>query len=38
VNDAPAGARLRIRVADGALTALSEGAVDDEQGGADEAH
>ncbi len=38
VNDAPAGARLRIRVADGALTALSEGAIDDEQRGADEAY
>ena len=36
--DAPAGARLRIRVADGALTALSEGAIDDEQRGADEAY
>lgn len=29
VADAPAGTRLRIRVADGAVTATSEGAVDD---------
>jgi len=28
VHDAPAGARLRVRVADGALTASSEGAID----------
>ena len=39
VADAPAGTRLRIRVADGALTALSEGALDDDQpGGGDEAY
>jgi exodeoxyribonuclease VII large subunit len=28
VNDAPAGTRLRVRVADGAVTAVSEGATD----------
>jgi len=29
VDDAPAGTRLRIRVADGAVTAVSEGGPDE---------
>ncbi|KRE29167.1 exodeoxyribonuclease VII large subunit [Mycobacterium sp. Soil538] len=31
VADAPVGARLRVRVSDGAITAISEGAVGDEE-------
>lgn len=31
VADAPVGTRLRVRVSDGAITAISEGAVGDEE-------
>jgi exodeoxyribonuclease VII large subunit len=38
VSDAPPGTRLRIRVADGAVAAVSDGAADAADGGPHEAH